>query len=114
MSHTHDQPMTVEAMLKQEFWEALYERDDQIWSGNVNVNLRTEVEGLGFDPAGTMHVIVISPYTTPAYATGTNNPKPFLSDNYSIDGDDWNPGGSLRHYTRTSTPLRNQLCTHRK
>lgn len=75
---------------------------------------RTEVEGLGFDPEGTMHLLVISPYTTPAYATGTNNPKPFLSDVYSIDGDDWNPGGSLRHYTRTSAPLRDQLCTLRK
>lgn len=75
---------------------------------------RTEVEGLGFDPAGTMHLIVIAPYTTPAYATGTNNPKPFLSDTYSIDGDDWNPGGSLRHYTRTSSPLRDQLCTAHK
>ena len=75
---------------------------------------RTEVEGLGFDPAGTMHLIVISPYTTPAYATGTNNPKPFLSDTYSIDGDDWNPGGSLRHYTRTSSPLRDQLCAAHK
>jgi hypothetical protein len=75
---------------------------------------RTEVEGLGFDPTGTMHVIVISPYTTPYYATGTNNPKPFLSSYYSIDGDDWNPGGSLRHYTRTAPPLRSQLCTLRK
>lgn len=75
---------------------------------------RTEVEGLGFDPEGTMHVIVISPYTTPNYATGTNNPKPFSSSDYSIDGDDWNPGGSLRHYTRTAPPLRNQLCTFRK
>jgi SAM-dependent methyltransferase len=46
MAHTHDQPMTTENLLKQEFWEALYQRDDQIWSGNVNVNLRTEVEGL--------------------------------------------------------------------
>jgi len=75
---------------------------------------RTEVEGLGFDPSGTMHVIVISPYTTPYYATGTNNPKPFLSSYYSIDGDDWNPGGSLRHYARTTPPLRDQLCTPRK
>jgi hypothetical protein len=75
---------------------------------------RTEVEGLGFDPSGTMHVLVISPYTTPYYATGTNNPKPFLSSYYSINGDDWNPGGSLRHYTRTIPPLRNQLCTLRK
>jgi len=43
----HDHPMTVDAMLKQDFWEALYQRDEhRIWSGNVNVNLRTEVEGL--------------------------------------------------------------------
>jgi SAM-dependent methyltransferase len=44
---SHDHPMTVDAMLKQDFWEALYQRDEhRIWSGNVNVNLRTEVEGL--------------------------------------------------------------------
>lgn len=43
----HDHPMTVDAMLKQDFWEAMYQRDEhRIWSGNVNVNLRTEVEGL--------------------------------------------------------------------
>jgi SAM-dependent methyltransferase len=43
----HDHPPTVDEMLKQEFWEALYQRDEhRIWSGNVNVNLRTEVEGL--------------------------------------------------------------------
>ena len=43
----HDHPMTVDAMLKQDFWEALYQRDEhRIWSGNVNANLRTEVEGL--------------------------------------------------------------------
>ncbi|WP_410615495.1 SAM-dependent methyltransferase [Amycolatopsis sp. lyj-109] len=43
----HEHPMTVDAMLKQEFWEALYQRDEhRIWSGNVNVNLRTEAEGL--------------------------------------------------------------------
>ena len=43
---SHDHPMTVDAMLKQDFWEALYQRDEhRIWSGNANVNLRTEVEG---------------------------------------------------------------------
>ncbi|MET8852862.1 class I SAM-dependent methyltransferase [Amycolatopsis sp. NPDC004625] len=43
----HDHPMTVDAMLKQDFWEAMYQRDEhRIWSGNVNANLRTEVEGL--------------------------------------------------------------------
>ncbi|MBN8886221.1 MAG: hypothetical protein J0I77_10905 [Rudaea sp.] len=73
---------------------------------------RTEVEGLGFDPNGAMHVIVISPYTTPLYATGTNNPKPF-DGSYSIDGDDWNPSGTLRHFTRTAMPLRDQLCSSR-
>jgi 2-polyprenyl-3-methyl-5-hydroxy-6-metoxy-1,4-benzoquinol methylase len=47
MAHTHEQPMTVENMLKQEFWEALYQRDDhRIWSGNVNRNLQSEVTGL--------------------------------------------------------------------
>ncbi|MDT7799693.1 MAG: hypothetical protein QOI78_3126 [Actinomycetota bacterium] len=47
MAHTHDGPMTVENMLKQEFWEALYQRDEhRIWSGNVNRNLRDEVTGL--------------------------------------------------------------------
>jgi hypothetical protein len=71
---------------------------------------RTEMEGLGFDPKGTMHVIVVAPYTTPYYATGTNNPKTFLSSYYSIDGDDWNPSSTLRHYTRAAPPLRDQLC----
>jgi hypothetical protein len=70
---------------------------------------RTEVEGLGFDPKGTMHVIVLAPYTTPLYASGTNNPKPF-DGSYSIDGDDWNPSATLRHYTRGAPPLRDQLC----
>lgn len=43
----HDQPMIVEDMLKQEFWEALYQRDEhRIWSGNVNPNLSSEVAGL--------------------------------------------------------------------
>ena len=47
MAHTHDQPMTVENMLKQDFWEALYQRDEhRIWSGNVNANLSSEVDGL--------------------------------------------------------------------
>ncbi|MEV7038955.1 class I SAM-dependent methyltransferase [Amycolatopsis sp. NPDC051061] len=47
MPHAHDQPMVVENMLKQEFWEALYQRDEhRIWSGNVNTNLSSEVEGL--------------------------------------------------------------------
>jgi hypothetical protein len=70
---------------------------------------RTEAEGLAFDPKGTMHVIVLAPYTTPLYATGTNNPKPF-DGSYSIDGDDWNPSATLRHYNRTAPPLRDQLC----
>jgi hypothetical protein len=70
---------------------------------------RTEAEGLAFDPNGTMHVIVLAPYTTPLYATGTNNPKPF-DGSYSIDGDDWNPSATLRHFTRTAAPLRDQLC----
>ena len=70
---------------------------------------RTEMEGLGFDPHGTMHVIVLAPYTTPLYATSTNNPKPF-DGSYSIDGDDWNPSATLRHYTRNAPPLRDQLC----
>ena len=70
---------------------------------------RTEVEGLGFDPKGTMHVIVLAPYTYP-YATGTNNPKPF-DQSYSIDDDDWNPSATLRHYTRGAPPLRDQLCS---
>lgn len=39
--------MIVEDMLKQEFWEAMYQRDEhRIWSGNVNPNLSSEVEGL--------------------------------------------------------------------
>ncbi|HEY3466943.1 MAG TPA: class I SAM-dependent methyltransferase [Amycolatopsis sp.] len=47
MSHAHDQPMLVENMLKQEFWEAMYQRDEhRIWSGNVNTNLSSEVDGL--------------------------------------------------------------------
>jgi hypothetical protein len=71
---------------------------------------RTEMEGLGFDPKGTMHVIVLAPYTTPLYATGTNNPKLFESSYYSIDGDDWNPSATLRHYSRAAPPLRDQLC----
>jgi len=70
---------------------------------------RTEAEGLAFDPEGTMHVIVLAPYTTPLYAAGTNNPKPF-DGSYSIDGDDWNPSATLRHYTRNALPLRDQLC----
>jgi hypothetical protein len=70
---------------------------------------RTEAEGLAFDPKGTMHVIVLAPYTTPLYATGTDNPKPF-SGSYSIDGDDWNPSATLRHYARATPPLRDQLC----
>jgi hypothetical protein len=70
---------------------------------------RTEVEGLAFDPNGTMHVIVVAPYTTPLYATGTNNPKLF-DGSYSIDGDDWNPSSTLRHFTRAAEPLRDQLC----
>lgn len=84
-------------------------------TGNVTILFsydepnRTEVEGLAFDPQGTMHVIVLAPYTTPLYASGTNNPKPF-DGSYSIDGDDWNPSATLRHFTRTQPPLRDQLC----
>jgi hypothetical protein len=84
-------------------------------TGNVTILFsydepnRTEVEGLAFDPKGTMHVIVLAPYTTPLYASGTNNPKPF-DGSYSIDGDDWNPSATLRHFTRTKPPLRDQLC----
>jgi hypothetical protein len=70
---------------------------------------RTEMEGLAFAPDGTMHVIVLAPYVTPLYASGTNNPKLF-DGSYSIDGDDWNPSSTLRHYTRTAPPLRDQLC----
>jgi hypothetical protein len=33
-----------------------------------------------------------------------------LSSYYSIDGDDWNPSSTLRHYTRAAPPLRDQLC----
>ncbi|WP_370971029.1 cyclopropane-fatty-acyl-phospholipid synthase family protein [Amycolatopsis sp. cg9] len=47
MPHAHDQPMIVENMLKQEFWEEMYQRDEhRIWSGNVNANLSSEVVGL--------------------------------------------------------------------
>ncbi|WP_249026930.1 SAM-dependent methyltransferase [Amycolatopsis lexingtonensis] len=47
MPHAHDQPMIVENMLKQEFWESMYQRDEhRIWSGNVNANLSSEVDGL--------------------------------------------------------------------
>ena len=49
---------------------------------------RTEAEGLAFGPDGTMHLMVVAPYTTPLYAQ-TNNAKPF-DESYSIDGDDWN------------------------
>ncbi|MGW5722357.1 SAM-dependent methyltransferase [Amycolatopsis sp. NPDC003865] len=43
----HEGPMIVEDMLKQEFWEEMYQRDEhRIWSGNVNANLSSEVEGL--------------------------------------------------------------------
>jgi hypothetical protein len=84
-------------------------------TGNVSIVLtydepnRTEAEGLAIDPKGTMHVIVMAPYTTPLYASGTHNPKLF-DGSYSIDGDDWNPSATLRHYTRTAPPLRDQLC----
>ena len=68
----------------------------------------SEGEGLGFSPDGTLHLIVLDPYTSP-YASGTNNPKVF-GDSYSIDGDDWNPSGSIRHLRRDAPPLRDQLC----
>ena len=79
---------------------------------NYNEPHRSEAEGLAFDPNGTMHVIVLAPYTTPLYATGTNNPKPF-DGSYSIDGDDWNPSATLRHLNRTAAPLRDALCSAR-
>ncbi|MDP9899342.1 hypothetical protein [Variovorax ginsengisoli] len=71
---------------------------------------RTEGEGLAFSPDGRLHLAVLAPYTTPLYAQSTTNSKPF-DDTYSIDGDDWNPSGSLRHFSRTSIPLREQLCS---
>lgn len=70
---------------------------------------RTEAEGLAFGPDGTMHVIVLAPYTTPDYGT-TTNATAFSSDTYSIDGDDWNPSATLRHYTRAAAPARDTLC----
>lgn len=70
---------------------------------------RSEAEGLAFGPDGTLHIIVMAPYTTPLYAAGTRNPKPF-DENYSIDGDDWNPSATLRHFTRQAPPLRDRLC----
>ncbi|WP_157128568.1 hypothetical protein [Cupriavidus sp. USMAA2-4] len=69
---------------------------------------RTEAEGLAFGPDGTMHLMVVAPYTTPLYAQ-TNNAKPF-DESYSIDGDDWNPSATLRHFTRKAAPLRETLC----
>lgn len=68
----------------------------------------SEGEGLGFSPDGTLHLIVLDPYTSP-YATGTQNSRVF-GDSYSIDGDDWNPSGSIRHFRRAAAPLRDQLC----
>jgi hypothetical protein len=70
---------------------------------------RSEAEGLAFDADGTLHVIVMAPYTTPLYAEGTLNPKPF-DESYSIDGDDWNPSSTMRHFTRQAPPLRDRLC----
>ena len=69
---------------------------------------RTEAEGIAFSPDGKMHVTVIAPYTTPLYAV-TTNAKPF-DESYSIDGDDWNPSASLRHFSRNVLPLRESLC----
>lgn len=69
---------------------------------------RTEAEGLAFSPDGTMHLTVIAPYTTPIYGQ-TTNPRPF-DESYSIDGDDWNPSATLRHFKRTGGPLREKLC----
>jgi hypothetical protein len=76
---------------------------------NYDEPSRTEAEGLAFDPSGTMHVIVVAPYTTPDYGV-TTNATPFASSIYSIDGDDWNPSSTLRHFTRAAPPLRDQLC----
>jgi len=69
---------------------------------------RTEAEGLAFGPDGTLHLMVVAPYTTPLYAQ-TSNAKPF-DESYSIDGDDWNPSATLRHFTRKAPPLRETIC----
>ncbi|WP_416047232.1 hypothetical protein [Cupriavidus basilensis] len=69
---------------------------------------RTEAEGLAFGPDGTLHLMVVAPYTTPLYAQ-TGNAKPF-DQSYSIDGDDWNPSATLRHFTRDAQPLREKIC----
>jgi hypothetical protein len=70
---------------------------------------RTEAEGLAFSPDGKLQVLVAAPYTTPFYATNTGNTKPF-DESYSIDGDDWNPSLTMRHYSRDAEPIREQLC----
>lgn len=70
---------------------------------------RSEGEGLAFSPDGKLHLAVLAPYTTPLYAPATGNPKPF-DESYSIDGDDWNPSGSLRHFSRDALPAREKLC----
>jgi hypothetical protein len=69
---------------------------------------RTESEGIAFSPDGKMHLVVVAPYTTPIYGTTTNT-KPF-DGSYSIDGDDWNPSATLRHFTRDAAPLREKIC----
>lgn len=69
---------------------------------------RTESEGIAFAPDGTMNLMVIAPYTTPLYGETTTG-KPF-DESYSIDGDDWNPSATLRHFTRNALTLREQIC----
>lgn len=69
---------------------------------------RTEAEGIAFAPDGTMNLMVIAPYTTPLYGETTTG-KPF-DESYSIDGDDWNPSATLRHFTRNALTLREQIC----
>ncbi|QHJ00514.1 hypothetical protein GT347_22575 [Xylophilus rhododendri] len=70
---------------------------------------RTEGEGLAFGPDGRFHLAVLAAYTTPLYAQSTTNARPFDSS-YSIDGDDWNPTGTLRHFSRDAAPLREKIC----
>ncbi|AKU98257.1 hypothetical protein AKJ09_04921 [Labilithrix luteola] len=69
---------------------------------------RTEAEGIAFAPDGTMNLMVIAPYTTPLYAETTTG-KPF-DESYSIDGDDWNPSATLRHFSRNAITLREKIC----
>jgi hypothetical protein len=64
---------------------------------------RSEAEGLAFAGAGrglTLNVIVLGPYD-PAYSDA----------GYELSGDDWNANSTLRHYRRTRSSLRDQLCS---